>query len=158
VLDHDNLRAALDWSRTDSGGAEAGLRLAAALWWFSFVHGHWSEARAVLDAALVRAHEAPRRVSPRALHAAAFFALRQGDLERTIELGERGLALCRELGDREHSVWFLTWLGLVALRRGQYVEAGRLFDQGATTARELRDNWLLSLVLAQMGIPDLTRS
>jgi len=152
AIDHDNLRAALEWSRADHGGAEAGLRLAAALWWFSFAYGHWSGARTLLEEALARAREAPRHVVPKALHAAAFFALRQGDLERASELGQEGLALCHELGDREHTVWLLTWVGLVALRREQYVEAERLFEQGVALSRELRDDWLLSLVLAQMGI------
>ena len=152
ALDHDNFRAALEWSRADDAGAEAALRLATALWWFSFVHGHWSEARTLLEATLIRAHEAPRHLVPKALHAATFFALRQGDLDRATALGEQGLELCRELGDRENSVWLLTWLGLVGLRRGQYEAAARLLEQGVTLSRELRDDWFLSLVLAQLGI------
>jgi DNA-binding CsgD family transcriptional regulator/tetratricopeptide (TPR) repeat protein len=150
-LDHDNFRAALEWSR-DDGSAEVGLRLAAALWWFFFVHGHWSEAGTWLETTLARAQEAPRHVVPKALHAATFFAFRRGDLKRATELGEQGLALCRELGARENSVWLLTWLGVVALRREQFDEAERLFEQGIVLSRELRDDWLLNLVLAQLGI------
>jgi predicted ATPase/DNA-binding CsgD family transcriptional regulator len=152
ALDHDNFRAALEWSRADDGGAEAALRLATALWWFSFVHGHWSEARTLLETTLTRAPEVPRHLVPKAIHAATFFALRQGDLDRATELGEQGLALCRELGDSENSVWLLTWLGLVALRRGQYDAAARLLEQGVALSQELRDDWFQALVLAQLGI------
>lgn len=151
-LDHDNFRAALEWTKADAGNAEAELRLAAGLWLFCFVRGHWSEARAWLDAALVRAPAASSHVVPKAMHAACFFALRQGDLARAWELGERGLALCRELGDRENTVWFLIWLGVVALRHGRDDEAERLFEQGVALSRELQHAWLLSLVLSQLGI------
>jgi len=152
ALEHDNLRAALKWGLADEGGAEAGLRLAAGLWWFHFVHGHWSEARTALNATLARAQEAPRNVVANALHVAAFFALRQGDLTRAWELAERGLALCRELDDRESSVWLLTWRGLVALRRGQYEEAERFFEEGVAVARDLQNPWFLGLVQAQLAI------
>lgn len=152
ALDHDNFRAAFERTADDVDGADAALRLAASLWWFCFVRGHWSEARAWLESALARAASSPSPVLPKALHEACFFALRQGDLRRAGELGERGLALCRELGDREHTVWLLTWVGLVALRYGREQEAERLFEEGVALAREFPDPWCLNLVLAQLGI------
>ena len=151
TLDHDNFRAAFEGTVDDPDGADAALRLAAALWWFCFVRGHWSEARTWLESALARAPSSSP-VLPKALHEACFFALRQGDLRRAAELGERGLALCRELGDRERTVWLLTWVGLVALRYGREQEAERLFEEGVALAREFPDPWCLNLVLAQLGI------
>lgn len=152
ALDHDNLRAALKWSLADDGGAEAALRLATGMWWFCFVRGHWSEARAALEAALARTPDAPRSAVPKALHAATFFALRQGDLARASVLGGQGLALCRELGDKENAVWLMTWVGLVALRHGQCEEAESLFEEAAALAQALQSAWLLNLVLAQLAI------
>ena len=64
--EHDNLRAALTYSMTEAGGAEAMLRLAGALHWFWFLHGHWSEGRTWLERALTREHEVPRALRPKA--------------------------------------------------------------------------------------------
>jgi len=54
-LEHDNLRAALDWCERTDEGASRGLELAAELWWFWAVRGYWSEAYARLKALLARA-------------------------------------------------------------------------------------------------------
>src|SRR5205823_6408067 len=42
--EHDNLRAALEWSQVQ-GHAEAGSRLGGALWWFWEQRGFWMEGR-----------------------------------------------------------------------------------------------------------------
>src|SRR5205823_1247494 len=41
--EHANLRAALAWSLDGAADDQAAMRLAGALWWFRFVHGHWDE-------------------------------------------------------------------------------------------------------------------
>ena len=65
VLEQDNLRAALSWSRHSSETAdiELGLRLAAALFWFWNVRGQVSEGLAWLDALLARAHSVSPGIS-----------------------------------------------------------------------------------------------
>jgi predicted ATPase/DNA-binding CsgD family transcriptional regulator len=149
--EHDNLRAALEWSTRDEGGAEAGLRLAGALWWFWFLHGYWSEGQGWLEGALSRAYDAPPRAVPKAMRGACYFAWRRGDYERATALGERALVLSRELGDRESSALCLLHLGLIAHRQGDNARAKRLLNESLAFSKEIGDRWLIGQPLAHLG-------
>jgi non-specific serine/threonine protein kinase len=63
--EHDNLRAALEWSKRDPEGAEAGLRLGAALWRFWEVRNYVREGRQQL-AELLALPEATQPTAARA--------------------------------------------------------------------------------------------
>src|SRR3990170_4890443 len=52
--DHENPQAALDWLLA-GGDPEGGLRMAAALWWFWYVRGYFSDGRRWLERALAGA-------------------------------------------------------------------------------------------------------
>jgi non-specific serine/threonine protein kinase len=66
--EHDNLRAALVWSQKTECDDQLGLQLAAALSWFWYVRGHWSEGRRALETALVRTeHLKPMQARAQAL-------------------------------------------------------------------------------------------
>lgn len=150
--EHDNLRAALQWSKAEKDGAEAGLRLAGALWWLWFQHDHWSEGVGWLEGALARSAEAPPSVLPWALFGAAQFAWRRRDYALATTLGEKGLALCRALGDKECSAWTLMDLGIVAMRQGDYERATALFDESLRLSYELANNFAHGTALVQVGI------
>jgi DNA-binding CsgD family transcriptional regulator len=149
--EHDNLRVALEWSRTDSGDQAAALRLAGALYWFWFIHGHWSEGRGWLENALSRSSAAFARGLPKVLLGAAHLARQQGDYQQATELSERGLALSRDLEDTPLIPWFLINLGLVASYQGDGAKATALFEQSLALSRDLGDQWLTSMSLAQLG-------
>ena len=91
--EHDNLRAALEWSRQDPGGAEAGLRLACALDRFWYFRGHWDEALRWLEAALTRSSGAPRSAVPKVLFGLVYIAWHRGDTSRASTLREQGLLI-----------------------------------------------------------------
>ncbi len=150
--EHDNLWAALEWSKAEPGGAEASLRLAGSLTWFWFIRGHWREGRRWLEGALARSDDAPPAVLPGAIQGATFFAWRQGDHRRAAELGEQGLAVCRQVGDRQNMARLLLWLGITAMRETDYERAAALFEDSLAIARDLGNKWQTGLVLAQMGI------
>ncbi len=119
--EHGNLRAALNWlldedAEPEGGRAEPGLRLAVALYWFWHTQDHQIEGRRFLERAVSgRSNPTATRWRARALNGAAWIALFQGDYGASKTLVEEGLALYRELGDKEGIASGLTDLGYVAV-------------------------------------------
>ena len=151
AAEHDNLRAALEWSGGGVTGAGARLRLAGALQWYWFMHGHWNEGRARLEGMLARSADVPPTALAWALQGAAYLAWRQGDIQRAAALSEQGLALARELGDKERISWMLFYLGIATLLKANYARATLLFQDLLVLARERCDTWLVSMGLSHLG-------
>ena len=99
-LDHDNFRAAFDWSVTRGDAARA-LCLGAAFWRFWQIRGHLREARTRLDAILAmpaaREHPDDRAL---ALEAAGGVAYWQGDLDAAKVFYDECLEIARTMGDQ----------------------------------------------------------
>ena len=150
--EHDNLRAALELSKVETDGAEAGLRLSGALQRYWFLRGHWSEARGWLEGALERSNEnVPPFAITKALRGATQLAFRQGDYARAITLGEKGVALCRDFNDRENGAALLTHLANVATYQGHYERATALFEESLNLCKGLEKQAINAIALAEMG-------
>jgi predicted ATPase/class 3 adenylate cyclase len=156
--DHANMRVALRWAR-DSQNNLVGLRLAAALWRFWYVHGYLSEGRSWLTGLLQQSAQAhPARdksallaARARALAGAATLASTQGDVRATQALGEECLALCRATGDREGLAIALTILGFLAVQQARLDQAASLAEEALAISRELDDQWILARALSCLG-------
>jgi predicted ATPase/class 3 adenylate cyclase len=97
--EHDNLRAAIDWT-VDAAEPETALRLVAATWRFWQMRGHLREARERIAKVLglpVASHH--QQVRARALEAAGGVAYWLGD-RAAHGFYEEALTLARQLGDR----------------------------------------------------------
>jgi predicted ATPase/DNA-binding CsgD family transcriptional regulator len=149
--EHDNFRAALEWSRADAAGAGTAVELAAALSWFWFMHGHWSEGRGWLEEAWAMSTASGGPGSPKVLLGAGHLARQQGDYAQATALLEHGLALCEQAGQAALAPSFLIHLGLVASYEGDAAKAKSLFAQSLTRSRTLDDRWVTSMSLAQLG-------
>ncbi|MGH2560855.1 MAG: tetratricopeptide repeat protein [Thermomicrobiales bacterium] len=138
--DHGNLRAALVWT-AEAGVAEEALRFAWALWPFWHIHGHLSEGRRWLEAAIVRARRDPTRLDlfTKTLYGAAWLAIEQGDDEGARSFGEESLALAREQGDGEAAATVLGPLGVLAQQRGDFDRAMAYQDEALAIKRALGD-------------------
>src|SRR6185503_1663784 len=108
--EHDNLRAAIDWSAARGDGA-AQLRLAAALGPFWQMRGHRSEGRSRLAAALARGPTEPSAARARALDWLGSIEGQAGRSEAVRALAAESVAVARVAGDRRVLVTALWHLG-----------------------------------------------
>ena len=148
--EHPNLRAAQELFG-QRGDTEAGLRLAAALWWFWFTGGHHREGRAWLERALA----APHRWSPavrEALHGASMLASNQGDDRQATASAEELLATARERGDLEGLARAYFLLSFAATHRGDQAGALVFAEEALPLARRLGDPTWLAAILNRLGI------
>jgi len=150
-MEHDNLRAALEWCRDAGGDKEAGVRLAGALHRFWARRGYLSEGREQIGVALTRAPDAPTAFRAKALYAAAVLAFDQGDYGRAQALGEESLAIFRTLGDDLGVALALNVLAIVARNRGDFDGANRLVDDSETVSRRSHYNRALAEALNIRG-------
>jgi predicted ATPase len=135
--EHDNLRAALGWSR-DTGDHDSLLRLAGALWLFWYYRGHLNEGQGWLDQALQTPLD---NTSPRprawALTVSGMLANVCGDTERATTLLTESFSWWEQTGEAYGSAIARSLLGGVRVNQGRYDEAAELF---AANEAYFRDN------------------
>ncbi|MDQ3704356.1 MAG: tetratricopeptide repeat protein [Chloroflexota bacterium] len=148
--EHDNLRAALKWE-TEQGRPETGMRLGAALVEFWKAHGHLSEGRSWLEAAL-EISSTPTQARAKALMAAGNLASAQGDYARASAVLLESLELFRQLGDKVRIAATLKNLGNDARLQGNYDAAYTYFQEGLELARELGNRQEMGTMLGDIGI------
>ncbi len=150
--EHDNLRAALDWSKTAEDAGELCLRLAGTLGYFWEIHGHFSEGRERLSAILHMSFAQGRTAArTRLLARAAELAYRQSDYAATVEFAEESLAICREIGDKQGAASALIKLGNAATEAGDYAVASKFLEEALAIWQELNDKHGTARALISLG-------
>ena len=149
-LEHDNLRAALQWSLVQD--AEMAARLAAAMRGFWIFHNRLTEGRALLEAALERASSA---VSFKLLNGLGMLAKYQGDYAAAQQIYEKGLAAGRAANDLRQIALASRGLGGAAQLQGDLTTARKFMEEGLAISRELDDNAGIAVSLNFLG--DLAR-
>ena len=155
--EHDNLRAALNWS-LEQGKArhrmEMALRLGGALRRFWLVHAHIGEGRTFLEQALAVDGEVSTPVRAKALMTAANLAVSQNDYDRTQTLCQESLALFQELGDQPGIAFSLYLLGAVSWTRGDPTNGRSLLEQALALFREINARDQIAWSLYLLGLFD----
>ena len=156
--EHDNLRAALSWSLGERGDAGSGVRLAAALWPFWFARGYVSEGRRWLESAISRSGPTATAARAKALSGAGWLATFQDEYGAAKALIEEGLALYRELGDKEGIASSIAYLGFVAvLGQRDDVPVATLLEEAKVLRPELEDRRTVAYLLVLEGLVALSR-
>ncbi len=125
--EHDNLRAALAWA-TGGGDPELGLRLATALGWYWFIHGHATEGRRGLERALAATPAAEGALRAGALNHLGGLAIQGGDHAGAVPPLEEALELFGGLEDARWTAFTLFRLGQAARFGGDRRRAIALFE------------------------------
>lgn len=159
-VEHDNLRAALQWaleprrrrdkesttpalsspSLLDSWSpAELGVRLVGALVPFWHARGYQNEGRMWLENAIAPSSGVAPEIQAMILYEAGFFATHQGDVARSTILFTEALALFRTLDDQQGIASILGELGGTEMDQGDYGPAAALLAESLDLYRALGD-------------------
>jgi non-specific serine/threonine protein kinase len=155
--ERDNLRAALEWSRSADRSEDAalGLRLVANL---SFLWGSnradLAEGRAWLRAFLELVPE-PTALRARALAGACHVARWASDSAEARRLADEELAVSREVGDRKSIGQALFDLGLALASDGDYAAARDRLVESLAIRKEVGDEAGLCMGTLDLGIVTL---
>ncbi len=138
--EHDDLRAAIEWSLGEPGEGPAGLRMASGLWRYWEIRGHLTEGRALLEqtAAAAGGEISPLRAN--AFTGAGNLAFMQGDLRAAATFHEASLALHREMGNRQSVAYAANNLANTALQLGDHERARALYEETIAACRAIGDD------------------
>jgi predicted ATPase/DNA-binding winged helix-turn-helix (wHTH) protein/tRNA A-37 threonylcarbamoyl transferase component Bud32 len=151
AFEHANFRAALEWL-IETGDAQWGLRLGAALFRFWEMREYFAEGRDLLGKLLKLPGAAvPNRARARALFAGGALASGQGDYASADALMRESLEIARQSGDKPGAAVFLNALAIIALDRGDLSVARSLFEESLMLWRELDDQKSVARSLSNLA-------
>jgi predicted ATPase/transcriptional regulator with XRE-family HTH domain len=149
--EHDNLRAALTWSR-DSGDHNTLLRLVGALAMFWYYRGYLGEGQRWLSQAI---ETPPDDASPRprawALTMSGMLANVAGETERATALLTESFSWWEQTGDAHWRAFAGSQLGGAYVSQGRYDEAAPFFAATEAYARDADQDDLLAIALFHLG-------
>ncbi len=150
--EHDNIRAALEWSSEVTDPGVLGLRLAGAIWRFWAVRGYLLEGRACLAGLLDAVQStAAGAVRTKALNGAGVLAYEQGDYAAARTLHEESLGIRRELGDWWGIAESLNSLGILTYQQGDLLDALALYEESLAIRWDLGDRRGIAMSLNNLG-------
>ena len=151
ALEHHNFRAALEWL-TETGDAEWGLRLGAALFRFWEMREYLTEGRDRLGKLLrLPAAAAPTKPRARALFSAGVLAAEQGDYVSADAFIKESLDIARQVHDPQGAAVSLNALAVNARDRGDVGLAGSLFEESLALWRESGDQKAVARSLSNLA-------
>jgi predicted ATPase/DNA-binding SARP family transcriptional activator len=150
--DHDNLRAALDWSLNSKDvPPDSSLRLVSAMTWFWMMKGYFVEGRSLLEHA--RKQYLEIKGEPSARLAQLFcdmgkLAIWEEDFTAASSAFEQSSALWQALGDAHNLAYARAYLAFLLSVKGERFQAQALWEADAEILRNLKDWWGLGWLLS----------
>jgi predicted ATPase/DNA-binding SARP family transcriptional activator len=152
-LEHNNLRAALEWS-LNGASAGAGMELAAALLEFWNMRAHWSDTRELVARLLAQPDPAGNNLArANVLLLAGMINRRLGDWQACRQYLEELITLARELGEagKQPLALGLRYLSDILFDTDS-VKAESMVEEGLAIARSLGVQWVIARLLLEQGV------
>lgn len=127
LREHNNLRAAIEFCFAEPDQAEAGLRVAGALWFYWIATGLTSEGRRWLQRGL-DLDKRPSRARTRALWVCAYLCVIQEDIATARPMIVECRNHAEQLGDMEATAWAVQLDGMVAMSDGDLAEGHKVLE------------------------------
>ncbi|WP_084579570.1 BTAD domain-containing putative transcriptional regulator [Kutzneria sp. 744] len=146
AAEHENLRAAVTWTLTQSDPTLA-LRLTSALIRYCRLRGHYQDCRDWLTAALERDGRAPATLRAKAFAGAAAVTFLQCDYDPAVLLAEQSLILYESGGDQRGLAFVRSLLGSICREQGDYPRALDYHQSALRNFQALDDEHGIALAL-----------
>ena len=148
-VEHNNLRAAMDWLCRDD--RSAAIRMAAAMWLYWSLHGHFTEGRERLRH-LLDLVPGETVVRVRALNAAGWLAIDQGDYPDADHLLGESSELSRRLDDKAGEGMAAAFRCRSLLSSGREAEGGPYAEQAFALLTEAGDRPGIAFALFYLAL------
>ncbi len=157
--EHNNMRAALDWSLKKGADLQIGTRLAASLGLFWYLHSHFIEGLERIKVFLQKARElGDERILAKLLFRTADLHLHRAEFDSAVRLGNEAVALSRRINDKALLAWALYVQGDIYLAthdltaaQGSLTESVEVCIEIQYTAVQDISLLLLSTILLRQG-------
>lgn len=150
ALEHDNLRAALEWSLSNNPALALGMAQRVGAFWQK--RTLWNEGRVWLTRALAATPDESSADRAIALWRAGALAADQGDFAEGASLMHEALEMSRSLGDAAITARVLRGLGIVASNQSDFPLANDLFTQALDHFQATHDDAGIARVLNDLGL------
>ena len=148
--EHDNLRAAMEWSLAN-GKPEAGLELAGALGWFWYMNGYSREVSEWFKKGLSVNNNIKPILRAKCQGWAAILAVFLGDDVQAAKLYQEGLSLLQDIEDKLPKAELFYFLGAAAYFGG-FENSNELFEESLTLFRDVGESWGIAYSLRGLGL------
>lgn len=150
-IEHDNFRAALEWTDSDSEMSRDCLQLAKSLARFWEVRGYYTEGRSWVEKALPKASEGEDDLVMRAYNQVGNICREQGDYAAAKGYFEKSLELARKLDFKRGLAILLNNLGITALNSLDFETAKQHYEESIEICREINDPSNLGAAIDNLG-------
>ncbi len=150
--EHNNIRAALEWSVKDNAKYDKGLQLAASISLFWIFHSHFIEGLERINVFLSRINDiSDKLLRAKLLYRSARLLYWRSEYLRALDLCEQSVALCREIDEQRQLAVALYYQGEILVYLNDLTSARNALEESVAMCWQVNAPVQLSASLASLG-------